>query len=342
MRAREAMGRAPRVLVDLVAGRRSLADIRGALEYQRSERKALINLEITNRCNTRCRCCMRDPIVMGVSTNAFMGVQQVEHILDAYRPQDVRAILFGGGESLLHPDFFVILEMVRRRFPETPVDLYTNGIVLSEDQECLERLVASGIDSVSFSLQGARQETVSALQPGVSVDGVLAAADYIGENCGAGLWASYVVQDENVDEMVEFVDLIGPSAFKGVSFIPYNAADFEDEGVDYETMWASMGLWAKMDVARDRAAAYDLLLTPVSGLCSCSPNMDIIRANGAMQICPGNSRVQYHAGNVFAEEVTVVRTRRSRELKVAMKEIRSGRTPRMCIACSVVGYDRHS
>ena len=339
MRAKEAIRKAPGVFVDLVAGRRSMADIRGALDYQRVLRKTLINLEITNMCNTHCRCCMRDPQVMGVSTRCKMSLDEVAQILDAYRPQDVQAVLFGGGESLLHPDFFTLVEMVQSRFSGVPIGLFTNGIVLAKDRDSVERVAASGIDSVSFSIQGARQATVTSLQPGVSIDGVIAAANYIGGNSAAGLWASYVVQDENVDEMLEFVDLIGPSAFSGVSFIPYNAADFEDGEVDYEGRWQETGIWAKMEAARLRAADYGLQVTPVDGLCSCSPNMDIIRANGAMQICPGNSRLAYHAGNVFAEGVPAVRARKKRELKKAMRSLHSTSASPMCEACSVKGYD---
>jgi radical SAM protein with 4Fe4S-binding SPASM domain len=336
--AKDLIRKAPKFLGDVVAGRRPISDAKGIVEYLREREKTLVNLEITSRCNTSCTCCMRDPEVLGFSTNLIMSTEDVARILDAYAPSEVQAVLLGGSESLLHPEFFTVLEMVGRRFPLKQVDLYTNGIVLSNEPRTLARLAGSGIGSVTFSVQGARQETVSRLQPGVSLEGNLAAADYLRKNSDTSLWVNYVVQEANVDEMLEFVDLIGDSGFGGISFITYNAIDFAEGPYDYESEWKRMDLAERLQAAHAKAARLGLHTAHASDLCSCGLNMDIIRADGSIQMCPGPSSSEFLVGNVFDEGVAAVASRKKRELKRVTRSLQMGPVPAMCTACAIRRY----
>ena len=336
--AQDLLAKTPKFIGDVVMGRRSATDARGIIEYQLARRKTLVNLEITSRCNTSCKCCMRDPEILGFSTNLTMSTEDVERILDSYTPSEVQAVLLGGSESLLHPEFFPILEMVGQRFPLKQVDLYTNGIVLSREPETLARLADSGIGSVTFSVQGARQETVSRLQPGVSMEGNLASASYLHKNSDASLWVNYVVQEANVDEMLEFVDLIADSGFSGVSFIPYNAIDFADGTYDYESEWQRMNLAERLQTARERATEHGLHMAHASDLCSCGLNMDIIRTDGSVLLCPGPSSREFFIGNVFEEGIATVSTRKKRRLKKVTRALQMGAVPPMCTACAIRRY----
>jgi radical SAM protein with 4Fe4S-binding SPASM domain len=335
--AKDLMRKAPKFLGDVVTGKRPITDAKGILEYQLTRRKTLVNLEITSRCNTSCKCCMRDPEILGFPTNLNMSLEQVKQILDSYDPAQVQAVLLGGSESLLHPEFFTILEMIGERFTLSHSDLYTNGIVLAREPDTLGRLAESGIGSVTFSVQGARQETVSRLQPGVSMEGNLASAKYISENSDTSLWVNYVVQEANVDEMLEFVDMIADSGFSGVSFIPYNAIDFADE-YDYEAEWKRMNLAERLIEARERATQYGLHMAHASDLCSCGLNMDIVRADGSIQLCPGPSSSKYLIGNVFEEGVAAVSARKRRQLKKVTRALQTGSVPDMCNACAIRSY----
>jgi len=336
--AKDLLRKAPKFLGDVVTGKRPISDARAIVDYQRERKKTLVNLEITSRCNTSCACCMRDPEILGFPTNLNMSVEQVKKILDSYDPADVQAVLLGGSESLLHPEFFTILDMIGERFTLGHSDLYTNGIVLAREPETLKRLAESGIGSVTFSVQGARQETVSRLQPGVSMEGNLTSATYISENSGTTVWVNYVVQEANIDEMLEFVDMIADSAFSGISFIPYNAIDFACGEYDYEAEWKRMNLTDRLLEVHERAARYDLHMAHASDLCSCGLNMDIIRADGSVQLCPGPSSSTFLIGNIFEEGVDAVTARKKQQMKKVTRSLQLGSIPNMCEACAIRSY----
>ncbi len=335
MTSRDKLKKIPQFVADVLLGRRPLTDARAILDYQQSLKKPLVELEITSRCNTACRCCTRDPLVVGLPMNLTMSVADVMHILEPYTPSTIRGIALSGSESLLHPEFFEIVESIAQRFPLSQVQLYTNGIVLASDKNTLEKVGDLGFESITFSLHGATQETVSLLQPGVTIEGALTAAEYLSKNSNSVLWATFVVQDANVDEIPAFVELVASSGFRGLSFVPYNRSDVTDDTHDYESEWRGMDLWTKLNAAKARAEELGVLYASAGGLCSCTDRADIYRANGAVLTCSGNSRSEYVVGNALSESFSKIAARRRRVMKKTLAELSAGCTPTMCRACAL-------
>lgn len=331
--------RAARFGLNMLMGRRSLSTARSAADYHLARRKPLVQLEITSRCNTACGCCTRDPHVVGVPTNLTMTLPDVRRMLEPYSPSNIRGLALSGSESLLHPEFFGIVDLIGQRFPLDMLTLFTNGIVLSQNRQVLERVGDLKLGSITFSLQGAVQSTVDRLQPGVSIERVVAAAEYLSSR-SCPLWASYVVQRSNVAEMIDFVDAIAAAGFRGVTFLPYNAADAVSGPFDYETEWAGIGFWEMLERAEVRAAEHGILVTPVSELCGCE-GVDVTRATGAVVTCQGNSRVEYTVGNLLVEDYSAIVRRRNRALKAVFRSTRFGRIPKMCAACAIRGMRAH-
>jgi len=327
--------KAVRFVTDVACGRRQATDALAILDYQRLRKKPLVHLEITSRCNTSCRCCARNPRVTGVPTNHMMSMADIMRVLEPYEPSTIQGIALSGSESLLHPEFFEIVQEITKRFPARQLHLYTNGIVLASDKTTLQRVAALGLGSISYSLHGATQDTISILQPGVPLDGVLAAADYIGENSDTPQWATFVIQDENYLEIPAFVELIGESGFTGLSFVPFNLADEVDGSVDYEAEWSRMDLWSTLEAAQRRCGELGVAYSSSAGLCSCTQSMDVFRVNGSMLPCPGVSRADYVVGNVLTEDFRAVDARRKRTLRAALSGMRKGTTPRMCEPCAL-------
>lgn len=340
MPSREALKKIPKFAADVLLGRRPLTDARAILDYQQSLKKPLVELEITSRCNTSCRCCTRDPLVVGLPMNLMMSTADVMRILEPYAPSTIRGIALSGSESLLHPAFFDIVEAISQRFPLNQVQLYTNGIVLASDAGVLERVSGLGFESITFSLHGATQDTVSLLQPGVTIAGALAAAKFLSENSSSVLWATFVVQDANVEEIPAFVELIASSGFKGLSFVPYNRSDVNDGPHDYQSEWLRMDLWNRLNAAKAQAAELGVLYASAGGLCSCTDRADIYRANGAVLTCSGNSRAEFVIGNALCEDFSEITARRKRVMKKTLSALDQGRTPAMCTACALRDQQR--
>lgn len=136
---------------------------RVGLELQRSLRKTDEQLhplrtlfwECTLRCNMRCRHCGSDckvsPTVPDMPAEDFLRV--MDTIAPHVDPHKV-FIIFTGGEALLRPDLEQVgLELYRREYPWGVV---TNGFLLNETR--LQRLMASGMHSITVSLDGFEQQ----------------------------------------------------------------------------------------------------------------------------------------------------------------------------------------
>ena len=65
------------------------------------------------------------------------------------------AIFFHYGEAFLHKRAVEMCEYIKTNFPHIYLYTSTNGLALSEEQA--RRLVHSGIDEVTFSIDGARK-----------------------------------------------------------------------------------------------------------------------------------------------------------------------------------------
>jgi len=133
------------------------------LELQRSLRKTNEQLhplrtlfwECTLRCNMSCRHCGSDckvqPAVKDMPAADFLRV------IDSITPHvDTHKVfvIFTGGEALLRDDLEEVgLELYRREYPW---GLVTNGFLL--DERRLERLMASGMHSITVSLDGFEEQ----------------------------------------------------------------------------------------------------------------------------------------------------------------------------------------
>lgn len=123
------------------------------------------NIEITTRCNLKCRFCARAILKRPVSD---MPYEMFCSILDLL-PHAYRITLVGLGEPLLHPhiaDF--ISEAVSRG---RRVALATNAMAL--DQTMSQELINSGLHSIAFSLDGPNQDTASAMRQGSDLEKII-------------------------------------------------------------------------------------------------------------------------------------------------------------------------
>lgn len=133
------------------------------LELQRSLRRTNEKLhplrtlfwECTLQCNMSCRHCGSDckvaPAVKDMPAADFLGV--IDSITPHVDPHQL-FIIFTGGEALLRPDIEDVgMELYRREYPWGVV---TNGFLL--DEKRLESLMASGMHSITVSLDGFEEQ----------------------------------------------------------------------------------------------------------------------------------------------------------------------------------------
>jgi len=106
-------------------------------------------IELTRRCNLRCRHCYLPPAGDGRSE---MDVGDVLRLLAGLREQGCLSVILTGGEVLLLGErFFAVAEAVRAN--DMVLSVITNGTLW--DQSAAERLACLGVSAVTVSLYAA-------------------------------------------------------------------------------------------------------------------------------------------------------------------------------------------
>lgn len=126
------------------------------------------DIEVTNVCNLRCPFCARDNIEKrGLG---FMSRNTFQNIVNSDNKRMLRHIrLFGHGEPLLNEDInYFVRES--KLFAKT-VGFSTNGLLLTK--RLSERLIDSGLTTISISFEGINKEIYEQLRKGSNYEKVL-------------------------------------------------------------------------------------------------------------------------------------------------------------------------
>lgn len=177
-----------------------------------SSRPNRLFFAVTERCNLRCAHCITHAPERTMSGAARTMSPAV---LDALREDLGFASYFAfvhGGESLTAPIFWDVLSAIKEARGAEPyvAHLLTNGSTLSPD--LADRLVASGIRSISVSLDGASPQTNDQIRVGSRFDDICTAVAEVAAWRHAAtmdlrIGLSFVVLSQNVGELDAFVDL---------------------------------------------------------------------------------------------------------------------------------------
>lgn len=94
-----------------------------------------IEYHICDHCNLNCKCCSH---FSPVSERYSVSLEETEENfkkLSQNFPAHFRSIHLLGGEPLLHPQIIDILQIVRKYFPSKEIQVFTNGTLLSRQDD---------------------------------------------------------------------------------------------------------------------------------------------------------------------------------------------------------------
>jgi hypothetical protein len=116
-------------------------------------------IECTAACNISCfqACCAPETGITRTRQAGMLDWDLFTRVVDEAGPSLVRIDFFNYGEAFLHKRAVEMCEYIKTKFPHIYLYTSTNGLALTEDRA--RRLVHSGIDEVTFSLDGASQDT---------------------------------------------------------------------------------------------------------------------------------------------------------------------------------------
>jgi Radical SAM superfamily/Iron-sulfur cluster-binding domain len=112
-------------------------------------------IECTAACNISCAqaCCAPETGITRTRQAGMLDFELFRRIVDEAGPALGRIDFFNYGETFLHKRAIEMCEYIKSRFPHIYLYTSTNGLAFTEEQA--RRLVNSGIDEVTFSIDGA-------------------------------------------------------------------------------------------------------------------------------------------------------------------------------------------
>lgn len=102
------------------------------------QHSCLTLLEITEKCNLQCPICFAES---SPHKGGFRSLEQIQFMLDSIvsNEKEPDIIQISGGEPTIHPQFFEVLDMVKKS-PTKHIMLNTNGLKIATDKEFVKRL----------------------------------------------------------------------------------------------------------------------------------------------------------------------------------------------------------
>jgi len=130
-------------------------------------------IECTAACNISCfeACCAPETGITRTRQAGMLDVDLFTRVVDETGPSLARIDFFNYGETFLHKRAVEMCEYIKQRFPQIYLYTSTNGLALTEERA--RRLVHSGIDEVTFSLDGAFQESYTRYRQRGQLDAAL-------------------------------------------------------------------------------------------------------------------------------------------------------------------------
>jgi hypothetical protein len=116
-------------------------------------------VECTAACNISCSqsCCAPETGITRTRQAGMLDFELFQRVIDEAGPSLGRVDFFNYGEAFLHKRAVEMCEYIKSKYPHVFLYTSTNGLALNEEKA--RRLVHSGIDEVTFSIDGASQDT---------------------------------------------------------------------------------------------------------------------------------------------------------------------------------------
>ena len=144
---------------EVTAGAAAPASAGAAAEAEDLAAPLYVAWQITNECNLACLHCIEES-GPGKAFADELDAGQVFSVIDQLMECDVPYLSFSGGEPMLHPQFFAMVERVCSRGAQLKIE--TNGHYLSPDN--CARLGDLGVKAVQVSLDGASKATFNRMR----------------------------------------------------------------------------------------------------------------------------------------------------------------------------------
>jgi radical SAM protein with 4Fe4S-binding SPASM domain len=166
-----------------------------------------VQWHITNQCNLRCRHCYQDEFTNQRDLDAA-GLRTISaNLLRTIESWNKTACIhLTGGEPLLRPDLFPLLENLNRSLSVEELGLITNGLLL--DRTMIERLSAySKLSKIKMSLDGADRATNDAIRGKGNFEGTIDRLRLVRQGGRFEVILMFTIMKNNFRSLPDFIRL---------------------------------------------------------------------------------------------------------------------------------------
>lgn len=126
----------------------------------------VIYLETTNNCNAKCYSCPRIKMKRPIGVMAWQLFTEIIDKLKKYR--GLYFTLHIDGEPLMDPLLFNRIKYIKKNLKKAKIHFNTNVVLMNEDK--IKKILDSGLDSITFSLDGTTKEVYEKVKTGLNFE----------------------------------------------------------------------------------------------------------------------------------------------------------------------------
>jgi GTP 3',8-cyclase len=128
-----------------------------------------LRISVTDVCNIRCQYCMPEHVSF-LPKDRHLSFEQIAEFVAAVAPMGLRHIRITGGEPLVRPKLWRLIELLNQIPDVEEIGLTTNGTLLADQ---LSELARAGLRRVNISLDSLSEETFKRMSRREGLDRVL-------------------------------------------------------------------------------------------------------------------------------------------------------------------------
>lgn len=260
----------------------------------------MVGIEVTRRCNFRCRHCYVDA---GRALSREASAAQIEALLPVLKAFGTDVVAWSGGEPLLRPDLEQLTQAATRLGLQT--GLVSNGYLATAER--MHALCGAGLGVNQISLDGSTPQRAHRLRQGPK-DAFARACAAIRNSVAAGIQtyvcALFTPQTApEIDDMIRLSRDLGAHGLRYTIWTPVGRA----EGHDYdERQWSSPAVRRFLDVlGREDSPAFRVLIDCPTGplpfrpqlRCTAGTHTAYLTADGNVYPCTALMAPAYRVGN---------------------------------------------
>jgi len=180
-----------------------------------------LRLAVTDRCNLRCQYCMPSKGIDIVDRKELLSYKEMYRITRVLSELGVNKVRLTGGEPFVRKDFVSFLESLSFNDKLDEINITTNGALISNHIEKLEKL---NINSINLSIDSLKKEKFAKITRRDVFDEVFETFQKL-KNSKLNLKLNVVIQAGfNTDEIIDFVELSKENdiAVRFIEEMPFN------------------------------------------------------------------------------------------------------------------------